>query len=109
MKSIFPIMNDSAQRFAKYIEREQNADKSKGLDAKDLCSNYTTENIATCAFGLEGKCFDDPKSEFRQIGKALLTPSLSLAIKSTILILLPAFSKMLKVSSSSLSEFFPNC
>uniref|UniRef100_A0A1B0DF41 Uncharacterized protein n=1 Tax=Phlebotomus papatasi TaxID=29031 RepID=A0A1B0DF41_PHLPP len=62
-----------------------------------LSAKFTTENVASCAFSLEANSFDDPKSEFRTMGKKIFQPSFWMGIKFMIIFLLPYLAKIFSV------------
>ncbi|KAK9679265.1 Cytochrome P450 [Popillia japonica] len=96
MKHMFPLMQDVSKNMVKYIETETKLGANP-FDVKELCSKFTSDNVANCAFGLEGKAFEDPNSEFRSIGKKVLQPSLSLTIKMLLIFLFPNLAKIFTV------------
>lgn len=93
---MFPLMQDVSKNMVKYIETETKLGANP-FDVKELCSKFTSDNVANCAFGLEGKAFEDPNSEFRSIGKKVLQPSLSLTIKMLLIFLFPNLAKIFTV------------
>lgn len=83
----------------KYTEREIATNGGKALfEAKELCAKYTTENIAVCGFGAEGRCFDDPNAEFRKIGRKIFEISLFSGIVRLIILLFPFISNIFNVT-----------
>jgi cytochrome P450 family 6 len=65
------------------------------FEAKELCSRYTTDVVATCAYGIQGNALQDPNSEFRQMGKEMLEPSFWSNIRTLIILLLPRLARFL--------------
>nr|XP_024216020.1 probable cytochrome P450 6a13 isoform X1 [Halyomorpha halys]XP_024216021.1 probable cytochrome P450 6a13 isoform X1 [Halyomorpha halys] len=47
----------------------------KDVDMSELLARYTTDAIASCAFGIEPQCLKDPDSEFRQVGRDFYDPN----------------------------------
>jgi cytochrome P450 family 6 len=66
-------------------------------EAKELCARYTTDVVATCAYGIRGNALQDPNCEFRRMGRAILEPSFWKNIKMIIIILLPRLAKFLRL------------
>lgn len=96
MKHMLPLMYDVSKNMVKYIETESKLGANP-FDVKELCSKFTSDNVASCAFGLEGRAFEDPNAEFRSVGKKVLQPSLTLTIKMLLLFLFPNLSKIFSV------------
>ena len=68
------------------------------FEAKELCARYTTDVVATCAYGIRGNALQDPDCEFRRMGREMVEPSFWLNIKMLIVFLLPRVAKALKLS-----------
>lgn len=96
MKFIYPFMQENSKKLVSYLEQPETLAEFS-LEAKELCSKFTTENIANGVFGVEGNCFVDPKAEFREIGKDLLTPSFILGIKHMLVLLIPQLATKIKI------------
>ncbi|XP_046422449.1 uncharacterized protein LOC124180747 [Neodiprion fabricii] len=41
------------------------------VEAKEIAVRFTTDVIASCAFGLRANCLNHPKAEFRQCGRSM--------------------------------------
>lgn len=66
-------------------------------EVKELCARYTTDVVASCAFGIRGNALKDPDCEFRQMGREILEPSFWKNIKQLIIFLLPRVAKLLRL------------
>jgi cytochrome P450 family 9 len=63
MKTMFELMTQVAENFVDFVITQ--AGKSgKTYNMKDLLGRYTTDTIATCAFGISVDSFKHPKNEF---------------------------------------------
>lgn len=72
MKQMFYLMNNIGCELNTYMESMSNKNsKIYSDDIKDLCGKYATDVIATCAFGVQANCINNPDSEFRIHGKKL--------------------------------------
>lgn len=94
------LLNDTSNKMVKYIEREiQKKTEGKAVfEAKELCAKYTTENIALCAFGADGHCFDDPNAEFREIGRKMFKISFLAGLSRLVAFLFPRLSKIFSIT-----------
>lgn len=90
-------MADVSKRLVTYLNNEPQATGADGLEAKELAAKFTTDVVAACAFGLDGKSFTDPDSEFRKMGRRMFEPSLWMGIKFTIMFILPWLTKFFKL------------
>lgn len=75
------------------------ASKNEILEVKDLSARFTTDVIASCAFGLEANCLKNPDAEFRQIGRKALEPAIGNMGKQAMAFFAPAIAEMVKVST----------
>ena len=73
-------------------------DPTAEFEAKELCARYTTDVVATCAYGIRGNALQDPDCEFRRMGREILEPSFWKNIRMLIIFLLPRLAKTLKIS-----------
>ncbi|XP_011308571.1 cytochrome P450 9e2-like [Fopius arisanus] len=67
MKAMFKLMSDCAENFADYLKA--NADNESTINSKDAFTKYTTDVIATCAFGVAVDTMRNPNNEFYVLGK----------------------------------------
>ncbi|XP_018365880.1 PREDICTED: cytochrome P450 9e2-like [Trachymyrmex cornetzi] len=67
MKMMFTLMSECAVDFAKFLSTSS-ADKVD-INMKDVCSKYTNDVIATCAFGIKVDSMKDPMNKFYIYGK----------------------------------------
>ncbi|XP_059619104.1 uncharacterized protein LOC132263385 [Phlebotomus argentipes] len=95
LKGIFSSIQASCDKMKKYIDRQGS---SKDIDAKSMSAKFTTENVAACAFSLDANCFEDPKSEFREMGKKIFQPSFWMGIKFMVIFFFPFIMKFFSVS-----------
>nr|QZM07467.1 cytochrome P450 monooxygenase CYP345F10 [Lasioderma serricorne] len=77
MKLMLPIMNEYGKKLEKYAEKVE----GQTVEIKDICTRYTTDLIASCAFGIEANSFQDDFSGFRMVSKRLFTFSFFRGIK----------------------------
>ncbi|CAH1155387.1 unnamed protein product [Phaedon cochleariae] len=96
VQSMFPIMQKSSERMVRYIGNEISI--SPQMESWDLCGRYTLNNVATCAFDIEGKCFDEPHPSFKQFADEFLGyDHFWSTIKNSILLLIPSSTNFFKI------------
>nr|CAD7428600.1 unnamed protein product [Timema monikensis] len=100
MKMMLPTIVECSRKLISSLEKS--ADKDDLLEMRNVITNFTTDVIGSCAFGLEINSMKDPDSEFRRMGSKVFKPdhiasisrSLSLFFRPIIWILRsPALSK----------------
>ena len=107
MKMMFTLMSECAMNFAKFLST-LSADKDD-INMKDVCSKYTTDVIATCAFGIKVNSMKDPTNKFYVYGKeASNFTGVLRGIKFFFLGTFPRLGRILnlKVMNDYVSDFF---
>lgn len=79
----------------------------KYVDIKDISARYTTDVIATCAFGVEANSLNNPDAEFRKNGKHIFDFTLYRALEITSVFFFPQIVSWFrfKVFSEKSTEF----
>lgn len=72
MKGIFNTMLSSSRLLLNHIEKRAN----KSIEVYELTASYTTNVIASVAFGIDIDCFAEPDHPFRMCGRRVFEPSL---------------------------------
>lgn len=90
-------MNNVSKNMVDYLHNSSEALGKDGLDAKEFAAKYTTDAVASCAFGLEGNSFTDPDSEFRKMGRRLFSHDFLTSLKFLVMFLYPKLTVRLKL------------
>ncbi|XP_063995643.1 uncharacterized protein LOC135172998 [Diachasmimorpha longicaudata] len=67
MKAMFKLMSSCGENFANYLA--ENAAKESTINSKDAFTKYTSDVIATCAFGVAVDSMRNPNNDFYILGK----------------------------------------
>lgn len=98
VKSVYPLIEANARKLVHYLEKlGEDENSAMGIEAKELSAKYTIENVASCAFGLEGNAFENPNAEFITIAKKIINPSFWIAIRHLIIMIEPTFASIVDV------------
>ncbi|CAG9823199.1 unnamed protein product [Phaedon cochleariae] len=65
IKAMYPVVDKNSQNMVRYINNEMKT--SNCFDAREIFVRLMLDNVAACALGIEGKCFDEPYSEIRRM------------------------------------------
>lgn len=79
LKMMFSLIKECGDDMDRYLMK--NLDKS--LDVKEMCAKFTTDVIATCAFGIQANCFERENSDFRVAGRRIFDTSGMSSFKRT--------------------------
>ncbi|GAB0093905.1 hypothetical protein DMENIID0001_090970 [Sergentomyia squamirostris] len=71
MRHFFNLMMDVSVDLEKHLAARSLASSSNVFETemKELCALFTTDIIASCAYGVEAHCLVNPNSEFRRNGR----------------------------------------
>jgi len=84
------------------------ADNGETIEMKDILARYTTDIIASCAFGIQCNCLKNPNAEFRNWGRRIFESSFKARLFRNLITLLPSLSRYFKLStlSKEVSDYF---
>lgn len=97
MKWMYPLLEDISTNLVKFIQNHPETTNGEGYEAKELSVKFTLNNVASCAFGIEGKCFEEEESEFRKISREFFSPDGWTIFGFFLITLLPSISKVLRL------------
>lgn len=91
MKQMFYLINNIGNELNSVMMSMQINENTKAFctEMKDFCSRYTTDIVASCAFGVQANSLHNPNSEFRQCGKRIFDFKWTRAIEFTSLFFIP--------------------
>uniref|UniRef100_A0A1B0GA00 Cytochrome P450 n=1 Tax=Glossina morsitans morsitans TaxID=37546 RepID=A0A1B0GA00_GLOMM len=108
MKQMFPLVEEVGLNLNEYLlKMPLNGENSFQLELKELCALYTTDVIATVAFGIQANSFKYPNGEFRRNGREIFNFSTTRALMFRVVFFLPYLMPYLglKVVSTKQTEF----
>lgn len=109
MRQMFELVTECADDMTKYIIKKSADGGNIGLEMKDLFSSYTTDVIATCAYGIRVNSFENPDNEFIVMARKSLDINGPVAIIKFLLIrACPLLVRKLNIQflSTAVSKFF---
>jgi cytochrome P450 family 9 len=80
MKMMFELMTQVAENFVGFVTTEAGK-TGKTYNVKDLLGRYTTDTVATCAFGISVDSFKYPNNEFFVVAQKAMSFDSTLAFK----------------------------
>ncbi|CAG9823201.1 unnamed protein product [Phaedon cochleariae] len=96
IKGFYPLLEESAMKMIKYIEHQLMT--SAPLECREISVRFTLENVASCAFGIDGKCFEEDYPKFREMADEFLSPrGLLRGLKLTFIFSWPSLAKLLRM------------
>lgn len=106
MKMMFQVLVDCGVELKEYLENF--ADKGDTLEMREVFAKFSTDVIASCAFGIQCNCIKNPDAEFRKWGKRVLEPSFETTLRTMLYVLVPSIAITLKIprTPKGITNFF---
>lgn len=95
MRQLFFKVLAVGEDLSRYLERTIPEDVV--VDVKDIAALYTTDVIATCAYGVQANSLSDPKSDFRRHGKKIFDFNIRRSIEFGLMFFWPELVPYLKL------------
>jgi cytochrome P450 family 6 len=71
MKAMFYLVDKINKNLIKHIDSVVVDQKTPEIELKEMNACYTTDVIASCAFGVEANSIENPNGEFREAGRQI--------------------------------------
>ncbi|KAF2879311.1 hypothetical protein ILUMI_26866 [Ignelater luminosus] len=94
LKSMMVLMDNVAEDLKAYVRKNLH---KESLEAKELFAKFSTDIIASCAFGVDAYSFKSENAEFRSIGRLVFDKRPKRAIFQTFCFLWPSFIRMFRI------------
>jgi cytochrome P450 family 6 len=96
MKMMFGTLVDCGKELQTCLQKPAN--KGETIEIKDILARYSTDIIASCAFGIQCNSLTNPEAEFRSWGRQIFAPTFKGRLFRTIEFLIPAASRLFTLS-----------
>jgi cytochrome P450 family 6 len=106
MKMMFETLTDCGMELREHVR--ETTEQADMLEIREVLARFSTDVIASCAFGIKCNCLKNPDAEFRQWGKKIFTPTFETITRGLLYMLMPSIAIGLKISSSpkEITKFF---
>ncbi|CAG9807632.1 unnamed protein product [Chironomus riparius] len=94
MKSMFPFLDKIGDNLLEHMDKMSSSENCVEMKVKDKLSLFTTDVIASVAFGVDANGLNNPKSEFARISKMIFDFTFRRGFEFTALFLLPEVTKL---------------
>lgn len=108
IRAMFPLILEVCEELKQNFQRCIDS-KNCEFDAHSVCADYTTDVVASCAFGIKSDSLRQPDNHFRKMGKELFEPgSLLRQIEIMVVFTMPKIAEILgcKFISKKVEMFF---
>ncbi|XP_063238304.1 cytochrome P450 6k1-like [Bacillus rossius redtenbacheri] len=96
IKRMFHLIDECGKRLPPCIELE--ASKGDAVAVKEVIARYSTDVIASCAFGVDANALADPQCEFRAVMKRIFEVSPWKKLIGVLFFVVPSIPRLLKLS-----------
>lgn len=93
LKMMYYILDKISDDMKQFVHKRLDKDGKVEVELKELASLYSTDVIASCAYGVEANSLDNPKGEFRKGGSAIFDMTLWRSFELPAFFMLPQISK----------------
>lgn len=103
---MFPTFLDCAINLQNHVEQRARSDKNV-IEMRDLLARYTTDIIASVAFGIDNFSINEQDNEFRKIGAKVFAPSFKSGLRALMTFLMPKLNRYvgIKCADSDVEHF----
>ncbi|XP_049308984.1 cytochrome P450 6g1-like [Bactrocera dorsalis] len=97
IKQMYPLMSEIGTELEAHLNSYAKTNDAFVTEVKEVCALFTTDMIATIAFGVKANSLVNPNGEFRTQGRKLLTFTLRRAIDFFIAFFVPKWVSTLRI------------
>lgn len=106
LKAMFPSIVECGDPLEAHIVKL--AEKKSSVEVRELLAGFTTNNIASTAFGLKIDCLADPNTPFRKYGKKYFSLDIKNGFRIMAQTVCPSLLKLLRMKAmdQDVEDFF---
>ncbi|XP_039957017.1 cytochrome P450 6g1-like [Bactrocera tryoni] len=97
IKQMYPLMTEIGTELEAHLKSYAKNGDAFATEVKEVCANFTTDMIATIAFGVKANSLVNPNGEFRTQGRKLLTFTLRRAVDFFVAFFAPKWVSTLRI------------
>jgi len=95
IKMMFQNLVDCGNQLRAHVE--QSAANGDTIEVKDILAKFSTDIIASFAFGIQCNCLQNPNAEFRNWGRKIFQTNLKTGIRDLAIFLSPTLASIVKI------------
>jgi len=96
MKMMFGAVVECGKNLQTCLQKP--ASNGETIEIKEYLARYSTDVIASCAFGIQCNCLKNPEAEFRNWGRRVVQPTIKQRITGMLNVMWPSLVYSLKLS-----------
>jgi len=106
MKLMFQTVINCGMEIKEHLKTP--ADQGEMVEFRDVLAKYSTDIIASCAFGIECNCLKNPDAEFRKWGRRIFETTFDAVVRGMLYFLVPSVPISLGISGTpnDITTFF---
>ncbi|XP_055296698.1 uncharacterized protein LOC129565633 [Sitodiplosis mosellana] len=106
LKAMFSTLVDCGESLQNHLEKVAN--NGELLDVRETSASYSTNVIASVAFGIDVDAIRDPNNQFRVYGRKIFATNVSSTIRRLLAVVAPKLMEVLRIKtlSTDIQNFF---
>ncbi|EDV56368.1 uncharacterized protein Dere_GG20257 [Drosophila erecta] len=98
VKQMYTLMQEIGNDLELALKRHSEKSSGKFItEIKEICAQFSTDSIATIAFGIRANSLENPNAEFRNYGRELFAFTISRAKDFFVVFFLPKLVSLLRI------------
>lgn len=95
LKAMFPTLLECSVPFQQYLE--QFVDRNESVEMRDLAARYSTNVIASTAFGIEINCIENLDDDFRKYGRMAFDLTVGNGLRQIMSFVAPSIMETMRI------------
>lgn len=108
IRTMYPLIMEVCNELKQHMQRRIDSEDGS-FEAHSVCAEFTTDVVASCAFGIKADTLRKPDNHFRKMGIALFEPdSILRQLEVMTVLFLPKVANLLRLKfiGKQMEEFF---
>ncbi|XP_071449045.1 cytochrome P450 6j1-like [Hetaerina americana] len=98
LREIFALLPEVCDILRDHVDQKtRERDGTWEVELRELCTNFTTSTLSTCALGIPCDAINHPETELRSMVRLLLEPTPKKVLSQLIFLQIPWLAKLLRI------------
>lgn len=110
LKTMYYLIDKISTDLNQFVHKRLDKDNKVELEMKEIAALYSTDVIASCAYGVEANSLEFPESEFRKAGRSIFDMTLHRSFELPAYFMVPQVMKLFRFTTftKNTSNFIRN-
>lgn len=108
LKAMFATLLTCGESLQRHIAQAVADDRNEFMEMREIAARFTTDVIASVAFGVQINTIDNPETDFRRYGRRFFEMTWKNGLRFFVMFLMPNVQKLLgiKIMDADVEQFF---